>query len=90
MRYRGAGRTAAHSGFLVATGELVILNPGSATIPAAPDQRLVPTDDRLVFTIEGGRPAGESLVFRIAKGGKVVGFLMSHAWAYRKMPPITE
>ena len=71
-------------------GELVILNPGSATIPAAPDQRLVPTDDRLVFTIEGGRPTGESLVFRLAKGGKVVGFLMSNAWAFRRVEPITE
>jgi hypothetical protein len=30
------------------------------------------------------------LVFRLAKSGKVVGFLMSNAWAYRKMEPITE
>ena len=71
-------------------GELVILNPGSATIPPAPDQRLVPTDDPLVFTVEGGRPAGEPLVFRLAKDGTVVGFLMSHAWAFRKVAPIDE
>ncbi len=28
-------------------GELVILNPGTATIPAAPDQRFVPTNNPL-------------------------------------------
>jgi hypothetical protein len=71
-------------------GELVILNPGMATIPAAPDQRLVPTNDSLVFTIEGGRPAGEPLVFRLTEDGKVVGFLMSNAWAYRRVELITE
>jgi hypothetical protein len=31
-----------------------------------------------------------SLVFRLAKDGKVVGFLLSNAWAYRKVEPITE
>jgi len=71
-------------------GELVILNPGSATVPPAPDQRLVPTDDPLVFTLEAGRPAGEPLVFRVDKDGRVVSLLMSHAWAYRKVAPIGE
>ncbi|MGO9604587.1 MAG: serine hydrolase domain-containing protein [Candidatus Binataceae bacterium] len=72
------------------SGELVILNPGSATIPPGPDQRLVPSEDPLVFTVHGGRPAGEPMVFRVAEDGTVVGFLMSHAWAFRKVGPINE
>jgi D-alanyl-D-alanine carboxypeptidase len=71
-------------------GELMILNPGSATIPPAPEQRLAPTDDPLVFTVEAGRPAGEPLVFRVDKDGRVVGLLMSQAWAFRKVAPIGE
>ena len=71
-------------------GELVILNPGTATIPPAPDQGLVPSDNPLLFTVEGGRPAGEPLEFRLAKDGTVASFLMSHAWAFRKVGPINE
>ena len=71
-------------------GELVILNPGIASVPPGPDQRLVPTEDPLAFTLDSGRPAGEPLVFRLAKGGAVVGLLMSHAWAFRKVGPIEE
>jgi len=69
-------------------GELVIANPGSATVPPAPDQRLIATDDPLLFTVESGRPAGEPLVFRLGEDGKVVGFLMSHSWAFRKIEPV--
>ena len=71
-------------------GELVILNPGGATVPPGPDQRLVPTDDPLRFTLEVGRPAGEPLVFRLASDGSVSGLLMSHAWAFRKVGPVAE
>ncbi len=71
-------------------GELMILNPGSATVPPAPDQLLVPTDDPLVFKLDAGRPAGEPLVFRVDNDGRVVGLLMSHAWAFRKVAPISE
>jgi len=71
-------------------GEMVILNPGSATFPPAPGQRLIATDDPLVFTVESGRPAGEPLVFRVGNDGKVVGCLMSHSWAFRKQASIDE
>ncbi len=69
-------------------GELVIANPGTAILPPAQDQRLIPTDDPLLFTIESGRPAGEPLMFRLGKDGKVVGLLMSHSWAFRKLEPV--
>ncbi len=72
------------------SGELMILNPGSATGAPGPDQRLVPTDDPLLFKLDAGRPAGEPLVFRVDKDGRVVGLLMSHAWAFRKVAPIDE
>jgi D-alanyl-D-alanine carboxypeptidase len=71
-------------------GELVILNPGSASVPPAPDQRLIPTDDPLLFTVDSGRPAGEPLQFRLGKNGKVVALLMSHSWAFRKQESIDE
>ncbi len=70
--------------------ELVILNPGSAIVPPAPDQRLIPTDDPTLFTVESGRPAGEPLLFRVANDGRVTGFLMSHSWAFRKIEPVAE
>jgi CubicO group peptidase (beta-lactamase class C family) len=69
-------------------GELVMLNPGNAIVPPAPDQRLIPTDDPLLFTVESGRPAGEPLMFRLGKDGKIVGLLMSHSWAFRKLEPV--
>lgn len=68
--------------------DLVMVNPGSASVPPAPDQRLIPTDDPLLFTVESGRPAGEPLQFRVDKDGKIVGFLMSHSWTFRKIEPI--
>jgi D-alanyl-D-alanine carboxypeptidase len=71
-------------------GELVILNPGGATVPPAPDQRLMPTEDPLAFTLDEGRPAGEPLVFRLANDGSVAGLLMSHSWAFRKVLPVAD
>jgi len=69
-------------------GELVIINPGSAVMAPAADQRLIPTVDPLVFTLDAGRPAGEPLVFRVNAHGKVTSLLMSHSWAFRKVEPV--
>jgi D-alanyl-D-alanine carboxypeptidase len=48
-------------------GKLVLLSD----LPDVPPHDLEPTDDPLVFTIRGGRPGGEALVFQRGGDGRI-------------------
>jgi len=59
------------------SGSLRLDDGGASPFPGAPPTTLEPTAEPTVFVVRGGRYAGETLTFRVADNGRVMGFRAS-------------